>query len=109
MLAQQCRSKWETRQRSGNRPTKSVNALRERSAREPCREDAGDQTLSLEVVEALFRRLASASRRHPNAPHGMPTGSEAASVLQIVRDFMHHLGCASITVVDAASSCQSQP
>ena len=61
------------------------------------------------MVEALFRRLASAPLGHPSAPHGMPTGPKAAAVLQIVRDFMHHLGCASITVVDAASSGQSQP
>jgi exopolyphosphatase/pppGpp-phosphohydrolase len=60
---------------------------------------AGGRVLSLDVVEALFQRLASASLGHPSATKGMPAGSEAAAVLLILREFMHHLGYASVIVL----------
>ena len=60
------------------------------------------KTWSLDAVEQMFQRLASASLGHPTALQGMPAGREAAAVLLIVREFMHHLGYESITVLDAA-------
>lgn len=62
---------------------------------------AGGRALALDAVESLFQRLASATLGHPGALRGMPSGSAAASVLLILREFMHHLGHAAITVVDA--------
>ena len=61
----------------------------------------GGQVITLDAVEMLFQRLASASLGNPGALRGLPSGREAAAVLLILREFMHHLGCASITVVDA--------
>lgn len=61
----------------------------------------GGKLMSLEVVEALFQRLASASLGRPSALRGMPAGPQAAAVLLIVREFMHHLGHGSIVVLDS--------
>jgi exopolyphosphatase/pppGpp-phosphohydrolase len=58
------------------------------------------RVLSLEVVEALFQRLASAALGLPSAMRGMPTGPEAAAVLLIIREVMQHLGYESIAIVD---------
>jgi exopolyphosphatase/pppGpp-phosphohydrolase len=58
--------------------------------------------MTLETVEALFQRLASASLGHAGALAGLPAGREAAATLLILREFMHHLGYPAITVVDAA-------
>jgi exopolyphosphatase/pppGpp-phosphohydrolase len=61
-----------------------------------------DPTMTIETVEQLFQRLASASLGHPGALAGLPAGREAAATLLILREFMHHLGYPAITVVDAA-------
>lgn len=63
---------------------------------------AGTETASLPLasVEMLFQRLASASLGHAGALAGMPPGREAAAVLLILREFMHHGGHGSITVLD---------
>ena len=55
--------------------------------------------MTLEVVEQLFQRLASASLGRPSALDGLLTGREAAATLLILREFMHHLGYASIMVL----------
>ena len=55
-----------------------------------------DKVLTLDAVELLFQRLASASLGHPRAMDGMPAGPEAAARLLILRELMHHLGYASI-------------
>ena len=55
--------------------------------------------MTLELVEQLFQRLASASLGHPSALRGLLTGREAAATLLILREFMHHLGYASIMVL----------
>ena len=65
----------------------------------------GGQAITLDALERLFQRLASASLGNPGALRGLPSGREAAAVLLILREFMHHLGCASITVVDAPNHC----
>ncbi len=62
----------------------------------------GGSVMSLDVVEALFQRLASASLGHPSAMQGLPPGPEAASILLILREFMHHLGYASVIALAAA-------
>ena len=66
------------------------------------REWAADSgaTMTIETVEQWFQRLASTSLGHPGAMQGLPRGGEAAATLLILREFMHHLGYASITVVD---------
>jgi len=56
---------------------------------------AGGRALALDAVESMFRRLASASLGNPGALRGMPSGREAAAVLLILREFMHHLGPAT--------------
>lgn len=61
-----------------------------------------DPTMTLETVEQLFQRLASAALGHPGALAGLPAGREAAATLLILREFMHHLGYPLITLVDAA-------
>ncbi len=55
--------------------------------------------MTLELVEQLFQRLASASLGRPSALEGLLTGREAAATLLILREFMHHLGYASIMVL----------
>ena len=55
--------------------------------------------MTLEAVEQLFQRLASASLGRPSALGGLLTGREAAATLLILREFMHHLGYASIMVL----------
>ena len=59
-----------------------------------------DKVLTLDSVEMLFQRLASASLGHPRAMDGMPAGREAAARLLILRELMHHLGYASLAIVD---------
>lgn len=55
--------------------------------------------MTLEVVEQLFQRLASASLGRPSALEGLLTGREAAATLLILREFMHHLGYTSIVML----------
>jgi exopolyphosphatase/pppGpp-phosphohydrolase len=56
--------------------------------------------MPIETVEQWFQRLASASLGHPGALHGVPAGREAAATLLVLREFMHHLGYASIVAVE---------
>lgn len=63
---------------------------------------AAAESLPLVSVEMLFQRLASASLGHARALAGMPTGREAAALLLILREFMHHGGHESITLLDGA-------
>ena len=59
-------------------------------------------TLSLDAVEQWFQRQASASLGHPGAMAGLPGGPAAAATLLILRECMHHLGHASVTLFDPA-------
>lgn len=59
------------------------------------------QVMTLAQVESFFQRLASASLGHPSAHRGMPEGCEAAAVLLILREFMHHLGFDAISVLQS--------
>lgn len=57
-------------------------------------------TMSVETIKQWFQRLASASFGQTGALHGLPEGREAAAVLLVLREFMHHLGYASIVAVE---------
>ncbi|MDO8279004.1 MAG: hypothetical protein Q7T63_12860 [Burkholderiaceae bacterium] len=59
-------------------------------------------TLSLDAMERTFLRLAAVSEGRPIAQDGLPDKPEFAATLLILREFMHHLRFASLTVVDAA-------
>jgi exopolyphosphatase/pppGpp-phosphohydrolase len=56
-------------------------------------------TMSIEIVEQWFQRLASASEGHLSALQGLPAGREAAATLLVLREFMHHCGYTTILVV----------
>jgi exopolyphosphatase/pppGpp-phosphohydrolase len=55
-------------------------------------------TMTVEIVEQWFQRLASASLGQPGSLHGLPAGREAAATLLVLREFMHHRGHTSIVV-----------
>lgn len=57
-------------------------------------------TMTIEIVEQWFQRLASASLGHPGALQGLPSGREAAATLLVLREFMHHQGHAAIVAVE---------
>jgi exopolyphosphatase/pppGpp-phosphohydrolase len=57
-------------------------------------------TMTIEVVEQWFQRLASASLGQPGALQGLPSGREAAATLLVLREFMHHRGHTSIVAVE---------
>ncbi len=57
-------------------------------------------TMTIELVEQWFQRLASASLGHPAAMQGLPSGREAAATLLLLREFLHHRGHASIVFVE---------
>jgi exopolyphosphatase/pppGpp-phosphohydrolase len=62
--------------------------------------EASVPTMTIDAVERLFQRLASASLGYPSALRGLPSGSEAAAALLILRELMHHLGFGAVTWVD---------
>ncbi|WP_114974062.1 alpha/beta hydrolase-fold protein [Rhodoferax ferrireducens] len=55
-------------------------------------------TLSVEAVEETFQRLAAVTLGRPASSEAMPTDAAFAATLLILREFMHHLQFASITV-----------
>ena len=57
---------------------------------------ATDGVVTLEVVEQIFQRLASESLGNPMARQGFPAGNTFAATALILREFMHHLGFASV-------------
>lgn len=54
--------------------------------------------LSLDAMERSFDRLTSVSLGKPAAQMGLPADNGFAATLLILREFMHHLQFASITV-----------
>ena len=52
--------------------------------------------LPLDAVERLFQRLASESLGNPSARQGLPAGNRFVATVLILREFMHHLGFASL-------------
>lgn len=59
--------------------------------------------LTLEAMERCFDRLTSIALGKPAAHMGLPADNGFAATLLILREFMHHLQFASITVVPSAS------
>lgn len=57
-------------------------------------------TMTLEIVERWFERLALAAHGRSYASDGLPPGREAAAALLVLREFMHHRGHPSISVVE---------
>jgi hypothetical protein len=52
-------------------------------------------SLSVEVVEQMFTRLAAGVR-------GLPAGGEFSATLLILRELMHHLGFTSVLIAPDA-------
>lgn len=52
--------------------------------------------VALDDLEQLFQRLASESLGNPAARHGLPSGNAFVATVLILREFMHHLGFASV-------------
>jgi hypothetical protein len=57
-------------------------------------------TMTIEIVEHWFQRLASALLGQPAAMQGLPSGREAAATLLLLREFLHHRAHASIAIVE---------
>jgi len=55
--------------------------------------------LSMAEVERTFDRLTYVLEGRPASSEGLPESSEFGTTLLILREFMHHLGFSSITVV----------
>lgn len=60
--------------------------------------DAPILHLSLEAVEHQFDLLAARVQGRPASSAGIPTDASFAATLLILREFMHHLGFASIRI-----------
>ena len=56
--------------------------------------------LSLEAMERTFDRLAQVSLGRPASSEGLPASNAFAATLLILREFMHHLQFAEITILD---------
>lgn len=57
-----------------------------------------EMALSLEAVEQTFDRLSGVVLGRPAASEGLPAGGAFAATLLILRELMHHLKFATITV-----------
>ncbi len=57
-----------------------------------------EMTLSLEAVEQTFDRFSGVVLGRPAASEGLPTGGAFAATLLILRELMHHLKFAAITI-----------
>ena len=54
-------------------------------------------SLGIDEIENLFRRLAEIAEGSPVASSGLPRDTDFPAALLIIREFMHHLGYASLT------------
>lgn len=57
-------------------------------------------TMTMDIVEQWFQRLASVALGQPGAMRGLPAGPQAAATLLVLREFMHHRGHGSVSVLD---------
>jgi exopolyphosphatase/pppGpp-phosphohydrolase len=62
--------------------------------------DAASMRLPIDAVERAFDRLAAVSLGRPAAHEGLPENAEFAATLLILREFMHHLQFAQITILE---------
>lgn len=60
--------------------------------------ESEEMTLTIEAVEQTFERMVQISQGMPAVHSGIPSDVEFAATLLILREFMHHLQFASITV-----------
>lgn len=60
--------------------------------------DCADLTLSQEATERTFSRLAAVAQGSSAAHEGIPPDAAFAATLLILREFLHHLQFAAITV-----------
>lgn len=65
-------------------------------------DDALGSVLTTEAVERLFQRFAAVVQGRPPASSGLPAGPGFAATLLILREILHHLDFAAVTVVDDA-------
>jgi len=63
---------------------------------------SGTITFSVESVERMFDRLAAVMLGRPASVDGIPASREFAATLLILREFMHHLKFAEVTIRPAA-------
>ncbi len=63
--------------------------------------EQAEMELSVDAVERLFDLLAALSQGRPSASAGIPESAEFAATLLILREFMHHLQFAAITILPA--------
>lgn len=54
--------------------------------------------LTLDEVEALFNRLVSVSQGRPASQEALPTDARFVAAILILREFMHHLHFAQVTL-----------
>ena len=60
--------------------------------------DTPQRTLTMDEVEALFNRLVSVSQGRPVSQETLPTDARFFAVILILREFMHHLQFAQVTL-----------
>jgi len=63
--------------------------------------DAASMRLSVEAVERTFDRFAAVSLGRPATHEGLPDNAGFAATLLILREFMHHLQFAQITILES--------
>ena len=61
--------------------------------------DAGEPLLLIDDVELVFNQIAAVAMGRPAQSSGLPAGTEFAAYVLILRETMHHLGFASLTVL----------
>lgn len=61
---------------------------------------ASGPTITLEIVERWLERLVLAAHGRAHDMDGLPPGREAAAVLLVLREFMHHRGHPSISAIE---------
>ena len=65
---------------------------------------ASEALLLIDDVELVFNQIAAVSLGRPAQSSGLPVGVEFPAYVLILRETMHHLGFATITVLPAPSS-----
>lgn len=66
-------------------------------------------TMAVETVEQWFERLTLAAQGRAGACDGLPPGREAAAALLVLREFMHHRGHPSMTVIEPHQALGAGP
>lgn len=65
--------------------------------------EAAGALLLIDDVEQVFNRLAAVSLGRPVASSGLPVQAEFAAYVLILRETMHHLGFASLTLLPSSN------